>query len=302
MLIQIIACAPNKPLTRNSFADINFMDSRDESDEFFYKDYENENKHSTPSFNREKRDEDWDKKNIQNYNNRNRQNKTNEYSQRKNKIPQKFFQTGKVSWYGREFHGRITASGEKFNMYKNTAAHKTLPFGSILQAKNLKNGKTVNVRINDRGPYKEDRIIDLSYASAKKLDIVNDGDAMIGIKILHMENGGTYFSKTLGDDEIEPVAGEGSIIDKNYLKNRLIKDSAFDNYSIQTGAFYSIRNAKNLKKRLEELFENPIVIHQEGDMYKVRIEGIKTNNEARRYKWRLEEDNFPAYIMYNQYQ
>ena len=94
-------------------------------------------------------------------------------------------QTGKGSWYGKKFHGRKTASGEKYNMYALTAAHKTLPFNTMVEVTNLKNNRKVIVRINDRGPYAKGRIIDLSYLAAKKLGYVNKGVAKLKVKVLY---------------------------------------------------------------------------------------------------------------------
>lgn len=95
-----------------------------------------------------------------------------------------FTETGVASWYGGKFHGRKTASGEKYNQNKMTAAHKTLPFGTKVRVKNLENGKTAVVRINDRGPFKKGRVIDLSKAAAKKLDITKTGTAKVRIKVM----------------------------------------------------------------------------------------------------------------------
>src|SRR4030042_6547856 len=89
-----------------------------------------------------------------------------------------------ASWYGREFHGKKTASGERFDMNKITPAHKTLPFGTVISVKNFDNGKTVTVRINDRGPYRGNRVIDLSYSAAKRLGMLKDGQIQVGGKIL----------------------------------------------------------------------------------------------------------------------
>ncbi|MGM0440762.1 MAG: septal ring lytic transglycosylase RlpA family protein [Chlamydiota bacterium] len=86
-----------------------------------------------------------------------------------------FRQNGLASWYGKAFHGKPTASGEVFNMHSISAAHKTLPLGTYVKVSNLKNGKTLVVRINDRGPFVAGRIIDLSYKAAKKLDMIEDG-------------------------------------------------------------------------------------------------------------------------------
>ncbi len=82
---------------------------------------------------------------------------------------------GYASWYGAKFHGRKTASGTRFNMHAYVAAHRTLPLGTVLIVRNLKNGKTVKVKVLDRGPYVKGRHLDLSYAAAKKLDMLNDG-------------------------------------------------------------------------------------------------------------------------------
>ncbi len=95
-----------------------------------------------------------------------------------------FVQRGMASWYGTKFHGKRTASGEIYNMYALTAAHKTLPIPVYVQVKNLRNGRTVNVRVNDRGPFVDGRIIDLSFAAAKKLGITMAGTAKVEIRTL----------------------------------------------------------------------------------------------------------------------
>lgn len=94
----------------------------------------------------------------------------------------KIRQSGKASYYADFFQGKKTANGEKFKQGKLTAAHQTLPFGTKVKVKNLKNGKTVKVRINDRGPFVKGRIIDLSKKAAKKLDMVNDGVVEVELK------------------------------------------------------------------------------------------------------------------------
>ena len=94
------------------------------------------------------------------------------------------FQTGQASWYGQKYHNRTTASGEIFDMGKLTAAHRTLPFNTVVRVENLKNGRTVDVRINDRGPFVSGRIIDLSRKAAEKLDMISDGVVPVRIQIL----------------------------------------------------------------------------------------------------------------------
>ena len=91
-------------------------------------------------------------------------------------------ETGMASFYANNHNGRKTASGERYNSNKMTAAHKTLPFGTLVRVTNLSNGKSVEVRINDRGPFARGRIIDLSLSAAKKIDMINDGVTKVKIK------------------------------------------------------------------------------------------------------------------------
>lgn len=93
-------------------------------------------------------------------------------------------QRGRASWYGPEYHGKRTASGEIFNQWAMTAAHKKFPLGTVVRVKNLKNGKTVKVRINDRGPFVRGRHIDLSRGAAAKLGMIEDGVAPVRIEVL----------------------------------------------------------------------------------------------------------------------
>ncbi len=92
--------------------------------------------------------------------------------------------SGKASWYGERFHGRQTASGERYNMNAMTAAHRTLPFGTRVRVTNKSNGRSVVVRINDRGPFVGGRVIDLSYAAARRVGMVNSGTAPVRVDVL----------------------------------------------------------------------------------------------------------------------
>lgn len=98
--------------------------------------------------------------------------------------PGDFEQTGQASWYGRQHHGKRTASGETYDMHKLTAAHRTLPFGTRVLVTHLETGRSVEVRINDRGPFVATRVLDLSYAAARRLGAVGDGVIPVGLKIL----------------------------------------------------------------------------------------------------------------------
>jgi rare lipoprotein A len=103
-------------------------------------------------------------------------------SQARNAKNERFAQTGVASWYGPGFHGRKTASGEPFDQNRLTAAHRSLPLDSVVKVTNLENGKSVEVEINARGPYAKGRVIDLSRAAARHLDMTDDGTAKVRIE------------------------------------------------------------------------------------------------------------------------
>lgn len=100
-----------------------------------------------------------------------------------------YTERGTASWYGPGFNGKPTASGEKFNQSAMTAAHKTYPFGTVVRVTNLSNGRSVQVRINDRGPFVKNRIIDLSQGAAKKIDMIQAGTVPVRLDILRWGSG-----------------------------------------------------------------------------------------------------------------
>jgi len=155
---------------------------------------------------------------------------------------------GIASWYGHPYHGRPTASGEIYNMYDMTAAHRTLPFGTQVKVHDLENGHDVTVRINDRGPFVKGRIIDLSYAAAQTMH-------MPSIARVHIE--------ILGH-------GTGSAIPGIF--------------AVQVGAFKDRNNAERLKARIEPQF-GPVVIQDfdrgDGLFYRVRVGHASTEDAAR---------------------
>ncbi|MGR8947221.1 MAG: septal ring lytic transglycosylase RlpA family protein [Gammaproteobacteria bacterium] len=104
-----------------------------------------------------------------------------------------FKEKGIASWYGKKFHGRKTSSGEVYDMYKMTAAHKHLPLPTFVRVRNLENGKEITVRVNDRGPFHDNRIIDLSYAAASQLGIVNSGTGRVEIEAI--DAGTTFYAQ-----------------------------------------------------------------------------------------------------------
>jgi rare lipoprotein A len=189
------------------------------------------------------------------------------------KHAQGFRQRGIASWYGKDFHGRRTANGEIYNMYAMTAAHKTLPLGTYVKVTNLRNDKTVVVRINDRGPFIRGRVIDMSYASAKKLGLVGPGTAPVEVVAL-----GKREKTTTG-------AVKQTYVPVNYYEG---------NFSVQVGAYQEKSNALRVKEKLDEKYQAHIVVYESsrGTFYRVRAAKCRTLDEARRYEKMLEADGY----------
>jgi len=114
---------------------------------------------------------------------------------------------GVASWYGKKFHGRLTSNREPYDMYAMTAAHKTLPLPTYVKVRNLRNDKTIIVRVNDRGPFVHNRIIDLSYAAALKLDMVQDGTSLVEVTAISFDDVPPGDRPVRIVEPVEPVAG-----------------------------------------------------------------------------------------------
>lgn len=182
----------------------------------------------------------------------------------------RYLKRGIASWYGPRFHGKKTANGEIFDMYAMTAAHKTLPIPSYAQITNLDNRKSVVVRINDRGPYVGDRLLDLSYAAAKKLDIEEGGIGKVEIKAIPAPPSSRLAARKDGaaddDDEVYlQVASFGSQKKALKFKNRMAahhlpkpkirtaKYKAATVYKVQFGPLRSTEKADKLYGQLAEI-------------------------------------------------
>ena len=154
--------------------------------------------------------------------------------------------TGNASWYGRKFHGRLTSSGEPFDMYQLSAAHRSLPIPTFARVTNLDNGRATIVRINDRGPFHDERIIDVSYAAAVKLGFAARGTARVRVEVLP------------GPEQ----------------------------FMLQAGAFQDLERADRLKAALESLTGKPThVVKVSGEsFYRVRLGPVKGRQEAERLK------------------
>lgn len=177
----------------------------------------------------------------------------------------KFKQVGMASWYGKQFHGKRTSSGERFDMYKLTAAHKNLPIPCYVRVTNTENGKSVIVKVNDRGPFHGSRVMDVSWAAAAKLDMIGTGTAKIKLEVLSYE-----------DTAIAAIIPEKAIA-------AVIPSQFF----VQVGSFSTQDNALNLQSKLSELVALPIEVSTtESSQHKVQIGPFvdeTTANKARDY-------------------
>ncbi|MCY4154980.1 MAG: septal ring lytic transglycosylase RlpA family protein [Gammaproteobacteria bacterium] len=200
-----------------------------------------------------------------------------------------FTQEGIASWYGPKFHGKKTSSGEIYDMYAMTAAHKTLPLPCYLEVENLENGRTIVVRVNDRGPFHDNRIVDLSYTAALKLDMLDKGTALVKIRTLdprtHRRGGAPVQRRASAAADGAPVEGRAlAAADAAPVEGRALAaaDAAPLEFYIQVGVFADYNNAESLKDRLAALAA-PIRVDEarlnETTAYRVKI-GPLNNIEA----------------------
>jgi rare lipoprotein A len=159
------------------------------------------------------------------------------------------FEEGKASWYGAPFHGRQASNGEIYDMNKLTAAHRTLPFNTVVRVTNLTNGKSTTVRITDRGPFVDNRIIDLSYAAAREIESIGPGVVPVRLDIL---------------SAIDPNAGF---------------------FTVQIGAFRERANAERLRDRLRSSY-SPVAIQSfessSGSYYRVHVGKVSGEDAAKK--------------------
>jgi rare lipoprotein A len=176
-----------------------------------------------------------------------------------------YTEEGNASWYGNPFHGRRASNGEVYDMYKATAAHRTLPFDTMVRVTNLNNGKSTVVRITDRGPFMEDRVIDLSLEAAREIDSVGAGVVPVRLEVL---------------GNVDPTAGF---------------------FTVQVGAFRDRQNAERLRERLSASY-SPIFIQQydspDGLYYRVRAGKVSGEDAARQFGEQLRaREGFTPFVV-----
>ncbi|MGK9066668.1 septal ring lytic transglycosylase RlpA family protein [Stutzerimonas chloritidismutans] len=212
--------------------------------------------------------------------------------------------TGTASWYGTKFHGQPTANGEKYDLYGMSAAHKTLPLPSYVRVTNLDNNRSVILRVNDRGPFYSDRIIDLSFAAAKKLGYAETGTARVKVEGIDpqqwwAERGGSApavlaqpkRSETLRTaslaqpvEQYTPPPAQHAGATLPVEVDRSDTPSSNDGLFLQVGAFANPDAAQLLRDKLSNITQAPVfvssVVHQEQILHRVRLGPISSPDEA----------------------
>lgn len=179
-------------------------------------------------------------------------------------------ETGLASWYGEKFHGHRTSNGERFDMYQVSAAHRSLPIPSYLRVTNLRNGREVVVRVNDRGPFHSDRIIDLSYAAAWKLGFAEQGTARVRLEAI------------VPDGQDAPAGREPVIL------------ADTGTHILQVGAYSERGSAERVRRQVASMTEHPIFIREvkSGDtrrvLHRVRIGPIPGGRELEKLSAAIE--------------
>jgi len=179
------------------------------------------------------------------------------------KMESKGVQYGVASWYGGEFHGRATSSGEIYDMYQLTCAHNTLPLGTIVMVTNLENGRSLELKVNDRGPFVKERIIDVSYAAAQMLGMWTKGTAPVKVEVLSLA--------------VEPV----------------------QQFTLQVGSFTDESNAQKLAEQLRKSFEDVYVATMETltqKYHRVRIGQFDTKDAALIIAQKLSQMGFKVLV------
>jgi len=182
-----------------------------------------------------------------------------------------FSEQGYASWYGNKFHGHLTSNGERYDMYAMSAAHKNLPLPSYVEVTNLDNNKKIIVRVNDRGPFHEGRIIDLSYVAADKLDIIQSGTGKVEIKLIHFSEDenehkndfidGYFYVQYLVTSQADKAEQLGKSLSKKYqVEYASVKDKS--NYRLRLGPLNSEKQAQQLLVKLQQEYKSAFIIHQ----------------------------------------
>jgi len=225
------------------------------------------------------------------------------------KTAENFNQSGIASWYGRKFHGHLTSNGEIYDMYAMSAAHKNLPIPSYVKVVNNDNGRTVIVRVNDRGPFHQDRIIDLSYSAAHKLDMLKTGTANVSISAITDFSANALAQLRPDNRQIitattqvaplakpqAPVASNTTAAESNTQKipsSVTLKSTPAEQF-IQVFASQSHAQATKLATGLAQQYQTQTKIAQENGIFRVLVGPIKRSDELSRLLLTIKNNGYP---------
>lgn len=218
-------------------------------------------------------------------------------------------ETGTASWYGRDFDGKPTASGEIFNSRKLSAAHKTLPLGTTILVKNTENNRETIVTVNDRGPFVRGRVLDLSEYGAEVLGYKEKGLTTVSIKVVRLgaaaKDKGPGATAGVFSDSVEPSQAQGNGPEqvKPVVPQRarvqapanVPDEKSFQKYAVQVGLYADYDNADKMGKYLTS-YGHPVHIFQRGSSYVVKVGEFSDRFAADQLKTRLSSDGYTAFI------
>lgn len=213
--------------------------------------------------------------------------------------PEGYKAKGVASWYGKKFHGRRTSNGEVYDMYGMTAAHKSLPIPSYVRVTNLQNFRSVIVRVNDRGPFHDDRLIDLTYTAAKKLGFERLGTAKVSVEYIDPAG----YQEASGKGANTPTAASSA----DSPRAPAPKDSAGyalpKNTYLQVGAFSRESAAVSVKEKLKQMTSLAVVVlppSSKPALYKVRVGPFDDNFQLQSFRQTLIDANYPTpHVVYH---
>ncbi len=188
---------------------------------------------------------------------------------------------GIASWYGRKFHGQKTSIGETYDMFQMTAAHPSLPIPSYARVTHVKNGRSVIVRINDRGPFHKGRVMDLSFLAACRLGYANNGSAEVIVESLVPSDAPPTFVASAADKRRAPPATQNTVTATTPRAIPMAENNG--SVYVQLGAFSSQSNAENYKDHLARELDNDadkLSIQSNTNLYRVRLGPFSNRNEA----------------------
>lgn len=201
-----------------------------------------------------------------------------------------FEEYGDASWYGQKFHGHLTSIGETYDMYAMTAAHKTLPLPSFVRVTNQVNGNQVIVRVNDRGPFHGDRIIDLSYAAAKKLDYLKTGTAKVKVEVIHFDQNNLV---TIGNGKTMSYAEYAGISVPSERGPREPRESSSSKIFIQVAALSDRNRVDRLSEDLNTRYQVPSDTDISNNIYRLRLGPLENQHLADLLLDELRNNGFP---------